>query len=391
MSLANTAAFAVLLGASLAAGLLLMAVRVPRWASPSLARRVAPYLRDIADPRGLTPLASPLAVVGWAALRDRAAAAWGGGDALAKRLRQAARSQDVVAFRASQLGWAVAGLAAGGVLAVIAALTGRGGLVAVLLPPLCAVLAVVACDYRLTREARARLARVEEELPTVLEFLALCLAAGEGLRDALHRVGEVGSGVLTGELRGAVLASGTGSNLPDALLDVAKVLDVPALARAVEHLVAAMDRGAPLAHVLQEQAVDAREDAKRALIESAGRKEIFMLLPYSIRCRYFFRGADPVECTRRMKLPGLVRPFFAINECAAIASASFHGDWLLPVATTRWELTGVFDPIEDANDLGESRTARPLLAPPHLHYELVDGGCLWRVDHNGGFHRDFHH
>ena len=113
----------------------------------------------------------------------------------------------------------------------------------------------------------------------MLEFLALCLAAGEGLRDALRRVGEVGSGVLTEELRAAVLASGTGSNLSDALLGLAKNVDVPALSRAVEHLVAAMDRGAPLAQVLQEQAVDAREDAKRALIESAGRKEILMLLP----------------------------------------------------------------------------------------------------------------
>ncbi len=76
-----------------------------------------------------------------------------------------------------------------------------------------------------------------------------------------------------------MLASGTGSSLPDALLAVAKALDVPALSRAIEHLVAAMDRGAPLAHVLQDQAVDAREDAKRALIEAAGRKEILMLLP----------------------------------------------------------------------------------------------------------------
>ena len=113
----------------------------------------------------------------------------------------------------------------------------------------------------------------------MLEFLSLCLAAGEGLRDALRRVGDVGSGELTAELRGAVLASGTGSSLPDALLAVAKALDVPALSRAIEHLVAAMDRGAPLAHVLQDQAVDAREDAKRALIEAAGRKEILMLLP----------------------------------------------------------------------------------------------------------------
>ena len=44
-------------------------------------------------------------------------------------------------------------------------------------------------------------------------------------------------------------------------------------------LLGILTRGAPLAHVLQDQAVDAREDAKRALIEAAGRKEILMLLP----------------------------------------------------------------------------------------------------------------
>ncbi|MFV4914471.1 type II secretion system F family protein, partial [Microbacterium lacticum] len=209
-------------------------------------------------------------------------AGWGGGasgDALAQRLRQAGLAPDVVAFRATQLGWAVAGLAIGGVLAVVLTVSGRGGLIAVLLPPLLAVIAIVLCEQRLRARARRRVARLEEELPTVLEFLALCLAAGEGLRDALRRVGDVGSGVLTEELRAAVLASGTGSNLSDALLALAKNADSPALSRAIEHLVAAMDRGAPLAQVLQEQAVDAREDAKRALIESAGRKEILMLLP----------------------------------------------------------------------------------------------------------------
>jgi hypothetical protein len=118
------------------------------------------------------------------------------------------------------------------------------------LPPLVAAIAIVVADQRLFA-ARRRVARIEEELPTVLEFLALCLAAGEGLRDALRRVGDVGSGVLTEELRAAVLASGTGSSLSDALLTVAKTSDVPALSRAVEHLVAAIDRGAPLAQVLQ--------------------------------------------------------------------------------------------------------------------------------------------
>ncbi len=282
MSAATLAACAVILGAAFAAGMLLAAQRVPRWAARSLAQRIAPYVRDIADPAGLTPLrAAPRlnGLPGWRTTLDRVAALWGGNEALAQRLRQAGQRRDVVAFRATQLGWGVAGLALGGALAVVAALAGRGGLVAVLLPPIFAAVAVVACEQRLHIIARRRVARIEEELPTVLEFLALCLSAGEGLRDALRRVGDVGTGVLTGELRSAVLASGTGSSLSEALLSVAKTADVPALSRAVEHLVAAMDRGAPLAHVLQEQANDAREDAKRALIEAAGRKEIFMLLP----------------------------------------------------------------------------------------------------------------
>ena len=56
-------------------------------------------------------------------------------------------------------------------------------------------------------------------------------------------------------------------------------MQVPALTRALDQIVAALDRGAPLAQVLHAQAHDAREDAKRGLIEQAGRKEIQMLIP----------------------------------------------------------------------------------------------------------------
>ncbi|MFT3799474.1 type II secretion system F family protein [Microbacterium sp.] len=290
MSPVTLAAFAAVLGGAFASGVLLTAARIPRWSAPTLSRRIAPYLRDVADPLGLTPLAPLASPSGWSLRGVRrlvpggwlAWAAGPRGGALEQRLRQAAWTQDAVGFRARQLAWALIAVAVGGGLAVALTLAGRGGPVTVALPPLLAVVAIVAYDYRLSAAARRRSTRVEEELPTVLEFLALCLAAGEGLRDALRRVGEVGSGVLTAELRGAVLASGTGSNLPDALLAVAKGLDVPALSRAIEHLVAAMDRGAPLAHVLQQQAVDAREDAKRTLIEAAGRKEIYMLLPHNM-------------------------------------------------------------------------------------------------------------
>jgi tight adherence protein C len=76
-----------------------------------------------------------------------------------------------------------------------------------------------------------------------------------------------------------VLAVGTGSSLADALGALAARLDVPALTRSLDQVIAALERGAPLAGVLQSQAIDAREDAKRGLIEQAGKREVFMLIP----------------------------------------------------------------------------------------------------------------
>jgi tight adherence protein C len=101
--------------------------------------------------------------------------------------------------------------------------------------------------------------------------------------DSLRRVGDAGAGELTTELRGVVVAVGTGSSLSESLTALSTRLQLPALSRALDQLVAAIDRGAPLAHVLHAQALDAREDAKRGLIEQAGRKEIYMLVPDTIQ------------------------------------------------------------------------------------------------------------
>ena len=105
---------------------------------------------------------------------------------------------------------------------------------------------------------------------------------GRGILDALRRVAAIGSGELTEELRQVVLAVGTGSPLADALGEMASRLRQPGLSRAVDQVVAALEHGAPLAAVLHAQAADAREDAKRTLIEQAGRREILMMLPRNI-------------------------------------------------------------------------------------------------------------
>lgn len=279
---ATVTALAVVLGGGLGIGVCLVLAVAPRFGAPTLARRIAPYIRDVTDPAGIAP--PPSLAIGdvramWAALQARVGAALGGSDTIARRLQQAAWPMDVAAFRGRQLAWALVGLAIGGVVAVALALTGRLNAAGVLLPPVFAAASALLCDFHLSRAATSRVARITEELPTVLEFLALCLAAGEGILDSLRRVGNVGAGDLTAELRDVVVAVGTGSTLSDSLTRFAHRLQINALTRSIDHIVAAIDRGAPLAAVLQSQALDAREDAKRGLIEQAGRREVLMLIP----------------------------------------------------------------------------------------------------------------
>ncbi|MET0736157.1 MAG: type II secretion system F family protein [Microbacterium sp.] len=279
---ATDIAMAVVLGAAFGLGVCLLVSVAPRWGAPTLARRIAPYIRDVTDPRGVTP-ATPAGGhdlgAAWRDAQARLARLAGGSASIERRLRQAGWTMDAAALRGRQLAWATVGVAAGGILLVVLVLTGRASPAAWLLPPLFAVGAAWLCGAALTRAARARVARIQDELPTVLEFLALCLSAGEGILDSLRRVSEVGAGELTGELRGVVLAVGTGSSLSESLGRLSSRLEIPALSRSLDQLVAAIDRGAPLAHVLHSQALDAREDAKRGLIERAGRKEIYMLVP----------------------------------------------------------------------------------------------------------------
>ncbi|GLJ78995.1 type II secretion system F family protein [Microbacterium imperiale] len=280
MTAATDAAVSVLLGAAMAAGVLLMATRMPRWAAPTLARRIAPYVRDIADPRGLTPLEPVVpGAAGWMRGPRRWIEAVGDTASAQRLLRQAGWSVSVTGFRARQLFAGLVGLFGGAGAVVALAVAGQAWAGTALLPVATACGAVLASHLMLVAAARRRLRRIREDVPMVLEFLALCLAAGESLLDALRRVGEIGAGELTVQVRDAVLATTTGSMLTDALRDLARTADVASVGRAVDQLVAAIDRGAPLAQVLQAQAADAREDAKRGLIEQGGRKEILMLLP----------------------------------------------------------------------------------------------------------------
>ncbi|MFC6355111.1 type II secretion system F family protein [Luethyella okanaganae] len=287
--MSGNVALALFCGVTLGLGLWSLVAMIPRLSRPRLVDRVAPYVVDISDAAreriGRTTV-EPLPVLGalfaptLAGSTRLLASMLGGSDTLARRLRQAGSSASVVGHRGEQLSWALAGLALG-LLAVlfVPAFPELPLAARFALPLVFAVSAGAMRDWTLHRAARARIARMASELPTILEFLTLSLSAGEGLVDAVRRVARTGSGELAGELAAAVTRVNTGIPLGRALAEMSDGLGLPALDRCVDQMVGALDRGSPLVEVLRAQAQDAREEAKRTLLETAGKKEVAMLLP----------------------------------------------------------------------------------------------------------------
>lgn len=280
-------ALAVVAGLGLGLGVWSLVSLVPSLSRPRLAKRVAPYLLDIsAEARAfVAPIGpGPLPVFGML-LPSRGATTLlasilGGASTVAKRLRQAGFVQTVEAFRAEQLLWGLAGGVVGVVASVVAgSIHSPPALVYPMIVAVAVATGVIGRDYLLQRAARRRLARLGAELPVVLEFLTLSLSAGEGILDAIRRVARVSSGELSRELAGVVAAVNTGLPFGETLSTLADSLDLPAFSRCVEQIVGALDRGTPLAEVLRAQAQDARDDAKRQLLERAGKNEIAMLFP----------------------------------------------------------------------------------------------------------------
>lgn len=276
---------ALALGAVLGAGLCLVAAAVPRVGQPGLAARLAPYLVDVSEEARLLvrrrsaragAVAGPVLAVGRSAL-DRLL---GGRERVAWRLRAAGSTSTVEVHRSRQVLALAAGAVAGGVAAGVVAPGALSPAVAATgLTLIGAIAGVAGVDALLARRARVRLARMTAELPTVLEFALLALSAGESISDALRRVSRVGSGEVSRELGAAMGEVDAGVPLATALTRLSRELRLPPLTRALDHLVAGLERGAPLVEVLRAQAEDCREEARRRLLESAGRREVLMLVP----------------------------------------------------------------------------------------------------------------
>ena len=117
------------------------------------------------------------------------------------------------------------------------------------------------------------------EFPTVAELLALAVGAGEGAAGALERVVRLSEGELSDELGRCLGDARAGASLPSALQGLADRTGLTSLARFVDGIVVAVERGTPLVDVLRAQAQDVREEGRRQIMEAGGKKEIAMMIP----------------------------------------------------------------------------------------------------------------
>ncbi|PJJ62376.1 type II secretion system F family protein [Compostimonas suwonensis] len=279
----------ILCGLVLGVGVWSIVSALPGFRRPRLVDRVAPFVVDVSvgAREHLERMRShPLPLLGSVAapivhaVRRSTERLLAGQATVARLLAQAGSPLTVEAHRNRQLVWAGGGLLAGVVLVVAAsASVGSHPLAGVLVPVVATVMAFTACDHLLRRRATRRLGRIREEFPTVLEMITLSLSAGEGIFDAIRRVSAASGGELAREFRAVVAAVHAGVPLSDALVDLEHRLGLPVVTRCVEQLVAALERGSPLVDVLRAQVGDAREQAKRELLELAGTKEVAMMIP----------------------------------------------------------------------------------------------------------------
>ena len=267
-------------------GVWLVVQSVPTPLAPPMRDRVVPYLgqavavwRDVEAP-GLSATWLPRWILSLAeAAARRIAWATGGNGSAQRRLDALGAEHTVEQFRLEQVGWGAASAVLAGGLLLLRGDSVDSWFPGLLLVGFAAGAGVLARDHALTQAVKRRKERMQAELPTVIEMLAMAVGAGASFTAALERVSGVGHGATAAEITRVLDDIRVGLPLVPSLQRLAARNELNEVSRFVDAVVVAVERGTPLADVLAAQAGDAREAARRALIEAGGRKEIAMMVP----------------------------------------------------------------------------------------------------------------
>ena len=272
-------------GLGIGAGLLLTLFGMPAFNRPRMAERLAPYVQSATPTASLSkaPALGGAAQIFAPALNI----ALGQLDRfsidpaqLQRRLSEADLPLSVTDYRLQQLACAAAAAAVAVVGVIGAATSGRSHwFFALMAVSAATVLGVGLRDQALSARIRRRRTRMLAEFPTVAEMLALAVSAGDTAPGAFDRISRAARGELPAELTELMRSTQAGAPFTSALRGLASQIGVPQISRFLDGVAVAVERGTPLAEVLRAQAADVRELSKRDLMETAGRREISMLVP----------------------------------------------------------------------------------------------------------------
>lgn len=167
----------------------------------------------------------------------------------------------------------------GGLLAVLA---WDGTLRSMATSLLIVFVGLIAPKAMLDNRRTTRVEQVQRELPDVLDLLAICVEAGQGLEGAMRTVAQREDGVLCGELRHSLREMELGVGRRGALEHLRDRVGVPDVAGLVAALIQADVLGTPVGDVLHAQAVEQRRRRRAQVREQAAKLPVKMLVPLTV-------------------------------------------------------------------------------------------------------------
>lgn len=201
---------------------------------------------------------------------------------LALKIRQAGlfrstrESLRVQEYRIRQLVTAVAGSAGAGALGW---LLSRSTLMVLVLATVGFAGGAALWRSRIDRAIETRTARMEIELYTINQQLALRVRIGGGVNTAVRQVVERGRGAVVDELAEALRLMQGGMPSSEAFGRMSAATPEPHAARMYQLLASSEERGSDLAAALLTMSEDIREDRRDAMRTRATRRRAAMLVP----------------------------------------------------------------------------------------------------------------
>lgn len=214
-------------------------------------------------------------------------------DILKKRLNAAGLDISLIDYRSQEIICALAGVVAGSVCTALAAMQYNLSVVfSILVVICCGVLGYALRGWWLGEQIHRRARKILTQFPTVAEVLALTVGAGESTTGAIERISRICHGVIGDEFVKTLNDIHAGTPMVQAMQNMSDRMQVGTIARFVDAIVVATERGTPLAQVLRDQAQDVRDASKRELMEVAGKREILMLVPVKLHLYYYYEGRN---------------------------------------------------------------------------------------------------